>query len=247
MLIDGKRLMPGDPSLPSPDLNNIPAQLVDRVEVTTGGASAIYGSDAVAGVVNFVMKRDFQGVRLDAQGGFFQTDNSGNNSIRNAVNNFNQGSANPIAIPGSVVDGRKIDVTGIIGLNAPDGKGNVTGYVEYRNLQPVTQNTRLGSACGLVYQSVHANAAGQFDMIYGVYNYDTHVCQGSSNSAYGHFNVSPRSRPPAGATISGAGIAAAGCDHCRSLEQPERHQYLRSLFGRASLQLRSAQLLPAHR
>ena len=209
VLIDGKRLMPGDPSLPSPDLNNIPAQLVDRVEVTTGGASAIYGSDAVAGVVNFVMKRDFQGVRLDAQGGFFQSDNSGNNSIRSAIGSFNQGSANPISIPGSVADGRKIDVTGIIGLNAPDGKGNVTGYVEYRNLQPVTQNNRVGSACGLSTVG-HANAAGQYDMIYGGYNYDTHVCQGSSNSAYGHFNLSSITTQAGAAVASGAGLAAAG-------------------------------------
>lgn len=210
VLIDGKRLMPGDPSLPSPDLNNIPAQLVDRVEVTTGGASAIYGSDAVAGVVNFVMKRDFQGVRLDAQGGFFQSDNSGNNSIRSAINAFNTTSANPISIPGSVADGRKLDVTGIIGLNAPDGKGNVTGYVEYRNLQPVTQDTRVGSACGLSTVG-HTNAAGQYDMIYGAYNYDTHVCQGSSNSAFGRFTLSSITNPTTGAVLaSGAGLAAAG-------------------------------------
>ena len=190
VLIDGKRLMPGDPSLPSPDLNNIPAQLVDRVEVTTGGASAIYGSDAVAGVVNFVMKRDFQGVRLDAQGGFFQTDNSGNNSIRSSISNFNSSSSTPIPVPGSTVDGRKIDVTGIIGLNAPDGKGNVTGYVEYRNLQPVTQNNRLGSACGL---ATTGDAAGS--TIYGIPNYDTHKCQGSSNSAFGHFKAASITDP----------------------------------------------------
>ena len=199
MLIDGKRLMPGDPTQPSADLNNIPAQLVDRIEVTTGGASAIYGSDAVAGVVNFVMKRDFQGVRLDAQGGFFQTDNSGNNSIRSAINSFNTTTANPISIPGSTVDGRKIDVTGIIGLNAPDGKGNVTGYVEYRNLQPVTQNNRLGSACGLsTLPSGNVDAAGNNI-------YDTHHCQGSSNSAYGHFKVASITSPTGALVANAAG------------------------------------------
>ncbi len=211
VLIDGKRLMPGDPTLPVADLNNIPAQLVDRVEVTTGGASAIYGSDAVAGVVNFVMKRDFQGVRLDAQGGFFQTDNSGNNSIRSAITNFNQTTSNPISIPGSVTDGRKIDVTGIIGINAPDGKGNVTGYVEYRNLQPVTQNTRVGSACGLSTVGSGAQFAN------GVYNYDTHVCQGSSNSAYGRFTNTGIISPTGTVLASGAaGLTAAGA-HVGSL------------------------------
>ena len=67
VLIDGKRLMPGDPSLPSPDLNQVPAALVDHVEVVTGGASAVYGSDAIAGVVNFVMRKDFEGVEFDGQ------------------------------------------------------------------------------------------------------------------------------------------------------------------------------------
>jgi len=62
VLVDGKRLMPGDPSAASvngADLNNIPTALVDRVDVVTGGASAVYGSDAVAGVINFIMKKNF--------------------------------------------------------------------------------------------------------------------------------------------------------------------------------------------
>src|ERR1700722_13184173 len=58
VLVNGTRLMPGDPLTPAPDLNTVPAALVDHVEVLTGGASAVYGSDAMAGVVNFVMRRD---------------------------------------------------------------------------------------------------------------------------------------------------------------------------------------------
>ena len=49
--------------------------MVERVEILTGGASAVYGSDAVAGVVNFIMKKDFEGVQLDAQYGFYQHKN----------------------------------------------------------------------------------------------------------------------------------------------------------------------------
>ncbi len=67
VLVDGRRLGPGDPNTditnPGADLDQIPAALVDRVEVVTGGASAVYGSDAIAGVVNFIMKKDFQGLR----------------------------------------------------------------------------------------------------------------------------------------------------------------------------------------
>ena len=69
VLIDGKRLptnFNGGASVQTgPDLNTIPVPLVNRVEVLTGGASAAYGSDAVAGVVNFTMKDDFEGVSFD--------------------------------------------------------------------------------------------------------------------------------------------------------------------------------------
>src|SRR6202163_3259300 len=71
VLIDGRRLGVGSPNTaiaqPAPDLDQIPAGLVDRVEVVTGGASAAYGSDAIAGVINFIMKKDFQGIQIDGQ------------------------------------------------------------------------------------------------------------------------------------------------------------------------------------
>ncbi len=75
VLVNGRRLMPGDPTqngAASPDLNQIPAALIERVEVLTGGASAVYGADAVAGVVNFIMNDNFEGVRVDAQYGMYQ-------------------------------------------------------------------------------------------------------------------------------------------------------------------------------
>src|SRR5690606_15549496 len=54
VLINGRRLAPADADTPFADLNQIPVALIDRVEVLTGGASAVYGADAVAGVVNFI-------------------------------------------------------------------------------------------------------------------------------------------------------------------------------------------------
>jgi outer membrane cobalamin receptor len=56
VLIDGRRLQPGDPFLPVADVNILPASIVDHVEVQTGGGSAVYGSDAIAGVVNFITR-----------------------------------------------------------------------------------------------------------------------------------------------------------------------------------------------
>lgn len=68
VLLDGQRLVPTNPN-GAVDLNLIPMALLKNVDVITGGASATYGSDAVAGVVNFRLRQDFQGIQLSAQTG----------------------------------------------------------------------------------------------------------------------------------------------------------------------------------
>ncbi len=65
VLVDGRRVVPSTGG-GVVDINNIPAALIERVEVVTGGASAVYGSDAVAGVVNFILKDDFEGAEFSA-------------------------------------------------------------------------------------------------------------------------------------------------------------------------------------
>jgi outer membrane cobalamin receptor len=100
VLVDGKRLMPGDPgSIPAPDLNNIPMALVERVDVVTGGASAVYGSDALAGVVNFIMKKNFDGATLDLT---YDTNQHSNHShaVEDLINE-----SHAAAIPSSGFDG----------------------------------------------------------------------------------------------------------------------------------------------
>ncbi len=85
VLINGRRMSPGDASGGyAPDLNVIPAPLVKRVDVLTGGASTVYGSDAVAGVVNFIMDTDFDGVRGGLQYSFYNHDN--NNPLAQQIN-----------------------------------------------------------------------------------------------------------------------------------------------------------------
>ncbi|ATD07205.1 TonB-dependent receptor [Pseudoalteromonas piscicida] len=64
VLVDGRRFVGSGPTNNAVDLNNIPASMIDRIEVTTGGASAVYGADAVAGVVNIVTKNSFDGVKV---------------------------------------------------------------------------------------------------------------------------------------------------------------------------------------
>lgn len=69
VLINGRRVASGVGGTSTVDVNNIPTDLIKNVEVLTGGASAVYGSEAIAGVVNFTLKDDFEGVGLRAQSG----------------------------------------------------------------------------------------------------------------------------------------------------------------------------------
>lgn len=112
VLVNGKRLVAADDSL-DVDTNVIPAGMVERVEVLTGGDSAIYGSDAVAGVVNIITKKDFEGLQVDSQVSF--TDHG---------------------------DGLKHDTYAMLGLNSGDGKGNLTIYGEYMHRDPVSEADR---------------------------------------------------------------------------------------------------------
>ncbi len=140
VLIDGRRLPYGSSQISAANLDLIPTQLIERVDVLTGGASAVYGSDAVGGVANFILKRDFEGFELDIQGGFQQ---NGNN-IGFFENVLAAGGQN---IPGAVTDGEEYSVTGILGTNTADGRGNVTIYANYERREAVTQDNRVFSAC----------------------------------------------------------------------------------------------------
>jgi iron complex outermembrane receptor protein len=148
VLIDGRRLGMGDANSgnpnPAPDLNQIPAPLVDRVEVVTGGASATYGSDAVAGVINFVMKHNFRGVQIDGQQGINQHSQNNDKNIQGLE------SAAGIKLPkGDVWDGRSRDVSLIVGTNADEDRANITAYFVYHRQDPVSQASRDYSACQL--------------------------------------------------------------------------------------------------
>jgi len=74
VLVNGKRYVSGVPGTGAVDFNTIPTDLIDRVEVITGGASAVYGSDALAGVINVILKQDFEGISANVQYGQTQHD-----------------------------------------------------------------------------------------------------------------------------------------------------------------------------
>ena len=95
VLINGRRHVTSSPGGSSVDTNTIPNDLIERVDTVTGGNSAIYGSEAVAGVVNFILKRDFEGVRLKGQGGISSRGDRGSYfASLTAGKNFNEDRGN---------------------------------------------------------------------------------------------------------------------------------------------------------
>lgn len=170
VLIDGRRLGVGDASTlnpnPAPDLNQIPVELVERVEVVTGGASAVYGSDAIAGVVNFVMKHDFQGIEINGQYGIDQ--HSNHDTMMQSL----ETQAGFDAPSGSLWDGQNRSLSVVMGTNFADDKGNIETYFTYRNTDPVTQGSRDFSGCLL-----HVQPGGSNPL-----QYNQPFCDGSANS-----------------------------------------------------------------
>jgi outer membrane receptor protein involved in Fe transport len=104
VLQNGRRHVGGDvlSSGVTPDVNTIPTDLIERVDIVTGGNSAVYGSDAIAGVVNFILKDDYEGIQLRGQGGVSRYGDAGSYFI-----------------------------AGLAGTNFADGRGNVAVNVEY--------------------------------------------------------------------------------------------------------------------
>src|SRR5580698_10632455 len=112
VLVDGQRWQPTNATL-AVDLNTIPMAAVESVETITGGASAVYGPDAMAGVVNFVLKKDFQGLDVDIQRGESYKGDAGNTR-------------------GSV----------LMGMNSADNRGNVMIGLDWTKRDAVYQDQR---------------------------------------------------------------------------------------------------------
>ena len=182
VLIDGHRMGYGSPNSPAADLNQIPGAMVERVEVLTGGASAVYGSDAIAGVVNFIMRDDFEGFRLDAQYGFYQHSNDFDEGhLRDEVAFRNSTNPSQYQLPAdNVEDGFGKEITAIFGVSSPDGRGNVTAYLGYRTNDAILQRDRDYSACALANPSTSARPYAPAGTLH--WN-----CGGSATSFPGYF------------------------------------------------------------
>ncbi len=177
VLIDGRRMPYGSTNNSAANINSIPTQMVERVEVLTGGASAVYGSDAVAGVVNFIMKKDFEGVEVTSQYNFYWHENDysgpGVDKLRDVI--AGRAATNPaqFALPkNTVTDGEGKQIGVMMGVNSGDGRGNITAYASVFDSDAILQSERDYSAC-----SLNANPTTSFS------------CGGSSTSAGGRFTT----------------------------------------------------------
>lgn len=196
VLVNGRRMMPGDPSGGSAaDLNQIPLSLVKRVDVLTGGASSVYGADAVAGVVNFVMDTEFEGVRIDSNYSFYNHKNDNKNS--QDLNN-----ARSFPLPDSEVNvGYGKDFSIAVGIGGAEGRGHATFYAGYREVDPILQSQYDYSACTLNLGSNAATGISATNL----------SCGGSGTSAAGQFLiVDPMTGlPQGGRTINADGTMRA--------------------------------------
>ncbi|NJC34545.1 outer membrane receptor protein involved in Fe transport [Sphingomonas jejuensis] len=116
VLINGRRVVSGLPGSATVDTNVIPVQFIQRIDVLTGGASSLYGSDAVAGVVNFIYKDDFEGVEANAQYGLTERG-----------------------------DDRRYQANITAGGNFGDGRGNAMVHFGYSNEGGVLSRNREGT------------------------------------------------------------------------------------------------------
>ena len=152
VLVNGRRLPFGSPLDPAADLNQIPSPLVERVEILTGGAASIYGSDAVAGVVNFIMQKNFEGIRLEGQYSFYQHNNDygTNGNLRQVIATRSATNPAQFKLPDdNVVNGYGRQISAVMGLNSPDDRGNITVYASFRSNDEVLQADFDYSACSI--------------------------------------------------------------------------------------------------
>ncbi len=117
VLVNGRRHVGGTASSTAVDINTIPVDLIERVDVLTGGASAVYGADAVTGAVNFIMKDDFEGLSVRGQGGLSPDDG----------------------------DAETYFASILAGTNFADDRGNIAVSFEYSKENGINANDRFTS------------------------------------------------------------------------------------------------------
>jgi outer membrane receptor protein involved in Fe transport len=159
VLINGRRPMVSSSSQ-TVDLNTIPQGLIERIDVTTGGAGAAYGADAIAGVVNMILKDDFEGIDLRA-------------TYSNTV---------------SEMDAREYQISGTIGGNFADGRGNIAFSAEYSQRQGLIKAQRP-------FSDQATSTTGTFPTGRYTQSAGNPISQAAINALFASYGVAPAQTP----------------------------------------------------
>ena len=195
VLVNGRRLPAGSPRIYAADLNQIPAPLIKRVEILTGGASAIYGSDAVAGVVNFILNDKFEGAQFEVNQSFNNHQQHDHSGIADVINARAISNTSQFKIPDNKsADGKIFDMSMLLGGNFANGKGNATVFFNYKKEDALLQSERDFTSC-----SAGNATRSTTSVTNGITLPAGFRCGGSSTSFPGRFIVAAGNRTVADA------------------------------------------------
>lgn len=145
VLVNGRRVVAGQPFTAAVDINSIPAALVERVELVTGGASAVYGADAVSGVVNILLKRDFEGFAATVNAGITSRGDGESRGFNfTAGKNFDEGKGNVVVnflyddVAGVQATQRAWGVSGVNTISNPENTGpndGIPNFIQAPNIR----------------------------------------------------------------------------------------------------------------
>lgn len=155
-LVNGRRLPASRNEITDPSI--VPAAAIKRVDILSGGASAIYGADAVAGVVNFILDDKFEGISVNYGFSGFQHNN--NNKEMQALN---EEAGFPYPTGNSGLDGKSNNVDVVIGSSFADGRGHAMGWLTWRKNDALYQGQRDYSACSVWYDDAMCGGSGTAD------------------------------------------------------------------------------------
>ena len=209
VLVDGKRLGTQN----GQDTNIIPASLLERIDVLSGGASSVYGSDAVSGVVNFILRKDFSGLRVDTNYNFYNHLNR-DTLVSPIARASGFGTRN-----GLVNDGGRADLTVTAGTKLFDDRLKVSGFFNYKTADQVNLADRSSSACYLLQTSKDGPLSCQLST-YSPSGYISPRSGANSGRAYVNDPAGTRSFVAYGA---GPGKAASPFDNYALQRQDERY------------------------
>ncbi len=155
-LVNGRRLPSSRNELADPSI--IPAAMIKRVDILSGGASAVYGADAVAGVVNFILDDKFEGVSVNVGWAAYQHDND-----NKTMQGLNEDSGYPYPTGGSGMDGISRSADIVVGGSFGDDRGHAVGWLTWRENDALYHAQRDYSACSVWYDEPVCGGSGTAD------------------------------------------------------------------------------------